>query len=197
MKQYFDDREGDALSRETTHPNFVQALTEQFYYDCTDEFSPFGNDEGADTLYALEDWYRENGRLDKPMLFLKELIEDNFGVDMSHIGLEDKDEIISINQNEEFLFDILDRSVIATSFGQYKIEGRIDIELRRLGLLAIRRQTLLTEYKLAHSDLDLGKLLKIVDLKTTNLDEGGKMNHLYTEYLERLTLMGKDLERLE
>jgi len=44
-------------------------LTEEFYYDCTDEFSPFGNDDGADTLSSLEEWYQENGNLKKPLKF--------------------------------------------------------------------------------------------------------------------------------
>ena len=54
---YFDDEE-IGTDRKTSHPNFVEAFNDNFYYDCTDEEAPFGNDNGADTLYELEDYYR-------------------------------------------------------------------------------------------------------------------------------------------
>lgn len=56
--QYFDDPEV-GLARETSHPAFVRIATQDFYYDCGDDFSPFGNDDGSDTLAALEEWYQE------------------------------------------------------------------------------------------------------------------------------------------
>ena len=53
MKYFFDSEDGPA--KETSHPNFVKSMESEFYYDCTDDFSPFGNDDGADLLYNLED----------------------------------------------------------------------------------------------------------------------------------------------
>ena len=55
---YFDDPE-EGLARNTSHPAFVRVAPQDFYYDCGDDFSPFGSDDGFDTLAALEDWYRE------------------------------------------------------------------------------------------------------------------------------------------
>ena len=138
-KLYFDDPEGEVLSRETSHPNFVNTLTEEFYYDCTDEFSPFGNDDGADTLASLEEWYQQNGDLKKPLKFLKELIEENWGFETKYMKLIDKEQILKINSENEFMFDTIDHSIVATAFGQYKIEGTLSSDLKDLANIAIDR----------------------------------------------------------
>ncbi len=37
-KFYYDDPEGDALAKETSHPKYVENMTADFYYDCTHLF---------------------------------------------------------------------------------------------------------------------------------------------------------------
>jgi uncharacterized protein YfeS len=61
---YFDDPEGDGPSPKTSHPNFVRICKDELFYDCAEEFGPFGSDSGADTLMALEDWFRSRRRGD-------------------------------------------------------------------------------------------------------------------------------------
>src|SRR5258706_10296168 len=100
-KLYYDDPEGEGPSRENSNPNFGKALTDEFYYDCTDEFSPFGNDDGADTLSTLEDWYRENGKLRKPVKFLKDLVEENWGFETKYMKLTDRTKTLKVNAEEE------------------------------------------------------------------------------------------------
>jgi uncharacterized protein YfeS len=50
----FDDPE-EGPSRDTSHPEFVRVCDDELFYDCTDDFAPSGNDDGADALGALED----------------------------------------------------------------------------------------------------------------------------------------------
>lgn len=54
---YLDDPE-EGLSRDTSPPRFVQLAADDFYYNGSDDFSPFGSDDAHDTLSALQDWYR-------------------------------------------------------------------------------------------------------------------------------------------
>lgn len=68
-KFYFDDEE-EGLSPQTSHPKFNEIISDYFYFDCMDEFSPFGNDEGAEILYALQDWYKPTF----PTPFVKNMI---------------------------------------------------------------------------------------------------------------------------
>lgn len=194
---YFDDEEGEGPSRETSHPNFVNALTDEFYYDCTDEFSPFGNDDGADTLTSLEKWYQANGNLKKPLKFLKELIEDNWGCETKYIKLIDKAKILKVNSEEKFLFDTIDHSIIATAFGQYKIEGILNSELKDLAEIAFERQKLITQHQIDNNEIELRKLIKVIDGKTTTTDEEGGMNHVFNVYIDRLNKMQSDLKSLK
>ncbi|MRG47650.1 MolR family transcriptional regulator [Chitinophaga sp. SYP-B3965] len=179
---YFDDPEGAGPARETSHPAFVRIIKEDFYYDCMDEFSPFGNDDGADTLFNLQDWYEEHGNLQDPEKFLKDLIEGALGMDTQHLRLTDRNQIIKIHGNEVFLFNTIDNVIIATAFGQYKIEGRLDASLRELAQIALERQKVITQYQIDNDELSL---------------EQGGVDPLFLTYLARLEKMHEDLQLLK
>ena len=196
-KFYFDDQEGAGPSRENSHPNFVKVLTDEFYYDCTDEFSPFGNDDGADTLFNLEDWYKENGKLNNPVKFLKDIIDENFGFETKYIKLTDKAKILKVNAEEEFMFDSIDHAIIATAFGQYKIEGVLSPDLKDLADIALDRQKIITQNQIDNNEIELRKLVKIVNGQTTKPDDQGGMNDTFKMYLDRLNKMKEDLQLLK
>ncbi len=196
-KFYFDDEEGEGPSRETSHPNFVKVLTEDFYYDCTDEFSPFGNDDGADALFNLEDWYRENGKLSKPLKFVKDYIVENLGLETKYIKLTDTAIILKIYTEDEYMFGSIDHAIIATAFGQYKIEGILNSELKDLASIALDRQMSITQHQIDNNDIELRKLVKIVDGQTTRQDEQGGMNDVFKLYLGRLRKMKQDLQLIK
>jgi uncharacterized protein YfeS/predicted DNA-binding WGR domain protein len=125
--RYFDD-EDEGLAKATSHPNFVALAPEDFYYDCGDDFSPFGSDDGSDTLSSLEEWYQDGGKDVHIMRFLKEFLEDwDFGLPKKIIHAEPavlekwlkKDEM-----NPRYLIGEC-RARVATAFGQLKITGTI------------------------------------------------------------------------
>ena len=54
---YFDcDNAG--ISRVTSNPEFRKYCSAEFYYDCGNEYAPFGNDNGNDTYFYMQDWMR-------------------------------------------------------------------------------------------------------------------------------------------
>ncbi|WP_040281833.1 hypothetical protein [Psychroserpens damuponensis] len=169
MKYYFDT-EDNGPSRETSHPNFVNAMTSDFYFSCLDECSPFGNDDGADLLYNLEDWYREKKWTRNIVKWMFNQI-DEMGFEFqseSCSTLLDLKTIKEIDDKDEFLILAMDNSIIATGFGQIKITGKIDKKLKALTLIALKRQLLI-----ASED---------------------KIN---IEYLNRIELMSSDLSKFE
>jgi uncharacterized protein YfeS len=172
QKLYFSDKEkeDDTLTLENSHPNFVKLLTAEFYYDCTDEFSPFGNDDGSDQLYNLEDWYRDKKGESNIIKWLHRTI-NAFGFKItSEAGSKILDAEI-LDQFEDVDPDFLncmDNTIIATAFGQFKISGQLDAELKELALIALKRQKLLQE-----------------------MDDASE-----NEYLERLTVMEHDLLKM-
>ncbi len=143
MKYFFDTEDGP--SKETSHPNFVKAMESDFYYDCTDEFSPFGNDDGADLLYNLEDWYRVK-KLTRNILKWMFNHIDKMGFEYQSKGCSEILDLETLNKIQEvdkYLISSMDNSIIAAGFGQIKITGKIDPELKDLTIKALRRQMLL------------------------------------------------------
>lgn len=140
MKFYFDDPEVGP-DRETSHPDFVSKFTAEIYYDVLDEFSPFGNDDGADALSNLEDWYRDTDGEEDIMEWLFEYIDD-FGFEYASRDvylLTDKSKLEAIRKKEPFLLQSMDNTIIAAAFGQYKMTGEINEELKQAALLSIAR----------------------------------------------------------
>ncbi len=165
-KLYFNEDEGP--SRETSHPTFVKTLTAEFYYDCTDEFSPFGNDDGSDQLYNLEGWYRDNKGESNIVKWLHKTI-NQFGFKItSEAGSQIVDEIIleQFQDVDPDFLNCMDNTIIATAFGQFKISGTLDKEMKELALTALKRQKIMNA-----------------------MEE----NQFSNEYEERLTKMENDL----
>ena len=147
MPLHFDDPE-EGLARETSHPRFVQLAGEDFYYDQADDFSPFGNDDGSDTLAALEDWYRDEGGNGKVAGFLQEMLADwDFGVpaSMHRADADVREKWLAEDDMHETYLQSECRARVATAFGQLKITGEVDPAMRDEALAAIACQLALNE----------------------------------------------------
>lgn len=133
-----EDEELGELSPENSHPNAAAILTEEFYWDCGDDNSPFGNDTGADTLEHFREW-REEHPAENPIEFLDQLLDE--------WDVTDAAEAQKLRKKDEFSFSLRDEAIIALAFGQLLLEGKVDAEPKRRALLAIERQSLPTIVK--------------------------------------------------
>ena len=136
---YFDDEE-EGLARETSHPFFVEHANAEFYYDSADDFSPFGNDSGSDTLSSLTEWYQERNAGTKATTFLRELIVDAWGFDVAYLDSKNLAQLEVAEPNERMLNAETDKAIIATAFGQFKIAGQADKAMIRMAAVAFSRQ---------------------------------------------------------
>lgn len=144
---YFDDKAG-GLSRETSHPRFVELASEDFYYDMCDDFSPFGSDDGHDALASLEDWYRGGGQDKDISTFLEALLNEwDFRVpkDLFRKNAETIETWISKEEMRDRYLRAECRAAVAAAFGQLKITGRAEADIVDTGLAAIRCQLWLNE----------------------------------------------------
>ena len=133
------DDGNDELSPEN-YPRAARVLAEDFYWDCTDEFSPFGNDDGADALALFRQWRAENP-ISHPLEFLDELLQ-SWEVDNCNWDVVDATEAVRLINEDEFSFRARDNCVIAVAFAQILFDEVIDSEIKRRVLLAINRQLL-------------------------------------------------------
>ncbi len=77
---YIDDPE-EGVSAATSHPRFVAAAPEDFWYSSIDDYSPFGNYTGNDTLRNLEDCLTENSPDADAAEFVRNMIYAEWGFD--------------------------------------------------------------------------------------------------------------------
>src|SRR3954463_6264776 len=54
------------LCPDNAHPDAQALMTDAWYWDCTDEYSPFGNDTGADALAFYSEQVAGNPALTGP-----------------------------------------------------------------------------------------------------------------------------------
>lgn len=166
---YFDDEE-EGTARATSHPTFVALASEDFYYDCTDDFSPFGSDDGHDTLAGLEEWYREHGNQKPVSEFLQDLLDDwDFELPENLIRAEEQaiNEWLQEDKMHETYLHAECRARVATAFGQLKIAGQVDADILDEALSALRCQLWLNERarieypQWQYADQELSRLTKM------------------------------------
>ena len=146
---YFDDFE-EGITRRTSHLVFVESATEDFYYSEGDDFSPFGNDTGHDTLRFLEEWYQGRRAGEKAATFLRGMInERGFGAD--YLLITDPAHFNNINLEERYLTDTVDQAITAIAFGQFKIACKADKAIIGLAANAFQRQHYLAEKAKSHA----------------------------------------------
>lgn len=137
---YFDDDE-IGLHEKTSHPHFRHHFTDQIYTNCWDEESPFGSDEGADTLNELTEALRKKPDLDCAT-FPRTLIEKIWQMKYITVtSLCEEDVRTQLLANELCTIQS-DMITYSTAFGQIKIQGKIDPELKKMALDAMARYQL-------------------------------------------------------
>ena len=134
------DEEEWELAPENAHPKARAALADDYFWDCTDDNSPFGNDTGADTLAFFREWRRDHPR-GKPLRFLSRLLRDWEATD-DHWEVTDPAEVGRLAADDRFSFDARDDALIALAFGQVVLEGRVEPEVKVRALTALHRQSL-------------------------------------------------------
>jgi uncharacterized protein YfeS len=135
------------------HPNAQSLMKDELLWSPIEESSPFGNDDGADAIYKFHEW-RESNRTESPLRFIEQLLKEwNYSVyDYSKTDSVKIQEFISLNSIGDRLYIGIDDLIIATGFGQFIMEGKIDKDLKILTLTALNRQ--IQSFSLRLFDLD-------------------------------------------
>jgi len=147
------------IDQERAHPRAIELIPDEFFWDSTDEFAPFGADEGDIALAEYRDWRRDNP--DAPAVECIEWTIESVGdmdaadynnslVDRYLIRRQMRDEQFN---DYRFIFT-LDISVIATGFGQLVDEGKIDPECKPYIQTAINRQRIWGEMSISEEYRD-------------------------------------------
>lgn len=112
----------------TYHSDARRLLDQPFFWDCTDDLAPLGNDTGADVLEGLRKWRRRKTAASRPALgYLHHILAE---WDVPLMGGDAK------------LALVRDEACVALAFSQVMLEGRVDADVADCALQAIARQRL-------------------------------------------------------
>jgi uncharacterized protein YfeS len=126
------------LAPDHAHPKAQRALTSTFFWSCIDDNTPFGNDNGADTLSFYRDW-RPTHASEATIHFVTALLKD-WGVASTQWDVTAPEQIARLIVEDEFSFTHRDDVIIALAFGQIVLEGRVDADIKERALVALQRQ---------------------------------------------------------
>ena len=127
------------------HERAVELIPDDFFWDVSDDITPYGHGYGDTALNEFREWRAKNKRKSITH-FLKQTIEEVGEMDPKDytVKLLDQKAIGTLLTDEEYdveqFFDGLDMSLIAAGFAQLIDEGKIDQDAKRYIRIAIERQ---------------------------------------------------------
>lgn len=133
-----EDLDLSDLTPEDAHARARAALVDPFFWNLADDDSPFGNETGAELYAAFRDWREENPHL-PPLTLLSEILV-RWEVTDNGWDIVEPDAVLAIGQEDEYGLLTRDDAILGLAFAQIVLEGRLDRELRRRAVLAVRRQ---------------------------------------------------------
>jgi uncharacterized protein YfeS len=135
------------LTPEEAYPKAKALLTEEFYWSAIDETGPFGSDDGSDSFFEFRKWRIDN-RKESPVTFLKVML-DGWGFPSFDMDKTDDKQVKElVTQIDARMIIAQDNAVIAIGFGQFVLEGKIDVGIKDLTKNAIKRE--MTDVLLVH-----------------------------------------------
>ena len=160
------------INLKNANPTAQKIMSEDFFYDVTDEFAPFGSDVGNDTFYLYIDWKNKN-ETKKAIEFLNENLAE-IGLSKFNLNTDTKNPkklILTVDKMPNKYYDInsIDNTVISLAFSQLFLSGNIDTEIKTLAKIAIEREILFAEVWEENSKTRIEKLNKLT--KSLNLAE--------------------------
>jgi uncharacterized protein YfeS len=106
------------------HPNARSVLDDPFFWDCGNDFSPNGNDTGADLLEDYRAWLRHHPKED-PLQYLK-VMSRRWGMSL------DGDAVTDI--------EVLNEAAVGLAFAEFKLRGTCRRSAAEFALKAVERQ---------------------------------------------------------
>jgi len=120
------------------HANAKKLLTNDFFWDPGDDYSPIGGDTGSDALAEFWEW-RGSNPTSSVMSFLEQLIEE-FGVGTALEFVANGNPEVAIGEHH-LKANVFDELVIAVAFAQFMKDGSVEKNVHRLALRAVNRQS--------------------------------------------------------
>ncbi|MDR2072844.1 MAG: WGR domain-containing protein [Spirochaetaceae bacterium] len=160
-RYYFDDPKY-GLHPLTSHPKFRGHFKDELYYSSLKEEAPFGSQEGSSVLSKIEDAIRRE-RDFSFSAFPRRCVEKYWGMKYSPAEDTDRETVQGLVEENGTGVAHSDFVTYASAFAQIKISGRVDSDLKRRALRALKRLSLAAEilnWKSGENIMSLDKMAR-------------------------------------
>lgn len=148
------------MIKEFAHPKALEILNDAIFWDGSNEFAPFGSDEGSDAFYIFQDWLKDHPEGEAWEYLQGMAISQK--IPLIYLEQEDISELES--GLKYILIEEFDWEVIAICFAQFILKGYISAQAKQIGVNVINRQMsayVLQELIPVNGRKERNKLLKI------------------------------------
>ena len=120
------------------HPAARELLNDPFFWYQAEDYSPHGNDTGADLLADFKKW---NGRYPQaPAHEMVRTLLRRWDIAPIDVGVVDEDAVKALLQTDPVALAVTDEAMIAVAFAAVKVRGHCDRRTTELALKAIERE---------------------------------------------------------
>lgn len=126
------------------HSKAREILDDPFYWECSDDLAPNGNDTGADLLEDFKDWDKRN-RAKPPMQFFERLLK-RWGMEPMEWNITDETTVLKLEEDDSVSLGLCNEAAVALAFAVLKRRAKCPPEIIRMGLAALARTAILTRH---------------------------------------------------
>ena len=123
------------------HSRARDILDAPFFWECTDDFAPNGNDTGADLLEDFKRWNKRNPKT-SPMSFLERLMK-GWGIEPIDWLVTAPSETRTLKERDSISVSVCNEAAIALAFATIKCRGQCPSDIAEYGLAALKRTSVL------------------------------------------------------
>ena len=157
------------IIKENAKPFAQKIMVDDFFYDVTDEFAPFGNDVGNDTFYLYFEWKNLNENKSAVEFLNKNIAEIGLSKFDLKTGVKNAKKlylIVDKMPNKYTDINWIDNTVISLAFSQLFLNGKIEPQINELAQIGIERELLFAGVWEENEKIrtqKLNKLLKVLN----------------------------------
>ncbi len=123
---------------EQYHPMARTLLNDPFFWDLSSDYSPHGNDTGADLLSEFKKWNRRHPH--HPAHEMARNLLRRWDLALIDVHTVDEGQVQLLFEKDPIAISVTDEAMIAAAFAAVKLRGCCDSETRELALNAIERE---------------------------------------------------------
>lgn len=155
-----------AVEWDDYHPDARRLLDDPFFWWEDYDYSPHGNDTGADLLGDFKKWHKRHPS--KPAHQMARALLKQWDMPEIDLHMVNKPEIESLYHRDETALTVTDEAMIAVAFAAIKLRGCCDRVTRDLALNAIKRESVSAALS-GQGKEDMSERIKKLDMMSDTL----------------------------